>query len=838
MLWPSRIYYTEAIGFFPDISILDPTLRGGNPRRGSNNDLIVYSGGFSTVFPVEVLSNTYALRCWIADIGDAETRYKEISDYLKQCRLPYFVDFAYVPEGILVNGIKYPITRMEWAEGETLCDFIEQNLRDDQCLKTAAAEFQKMVETLHTHRISHGDLQDGNILLKRNGADVEIKLIDYDSLFVPALRGQPDNIVGLPEYQHPQRMAGGGSASEKVDYFSELVIYLSLLSLAEKPDLWSQFGDRTERGLLFTAGDFKNPDQADVFRELENLPPDVKQLALKLKEFCTKPSIDQLEPLEVVLPKISPAKVAHDQGLAYLHSNQYNEAIVEFEKAIALDPNHKDAYHSLSLAHFQMNNFGEAKRAAETALRIDPYYQPAIQLLDAIKLSITPSVTPTPPSTGQSGSTGTKPVSHSPPPAGTSGLGATTPTSQPSPPTGSPSPSPTNPASQASSSAGQSGPTSPTPTSQPPKSQRTSLNRWQLLTGALASVLVILIVVFAMLMRDKNGVPPNIQQLQNQLAELRNERILLRDKNQKLNTEIVSLKNGNQKLRVENQKLHNENVENRVQVRGRPSQPTGGTELNPQTGAKNSESQISTTRKQTTETGFAGQNRGLQNYFSTGNTGQDEESQSQIARAQNETVALRSQNQRLDDENEKLRSETRMLHNDNQMLRDANQRLQNKNAELQRDLDKLTRIDVGSDPIPNYDHLHPAPIQEISHDSRPRVRPAAMSKNNQGYIAFNRSEYDKAIALFQDAIMNDSNATVVYYNLGCTYLEIEEYTNAVDYFRQAVALDSNFKEARYNLAVAYLRWDDYRQEAVKAAQAALDIDENYPLARELLEAVK
>ncbi len=831
MLWPSRIDYTQAIGFFPDISILDPTLRGGNPRRGSNNYLIVYSGGFSTVFPVEVLSNTYALRCWIADIGDAETRYKEISDYLKQCSLPYFVDFAYVPEGILVNGIKYPITRMEWAEGETLCDFIKQNLQDDQCLKTAAAEFQKMVETLHTHRISHGDLQDGNILLKRNGADVEIKLIDYDSLFVPALRGQPDNIVGLPEYQHAQRMAGGGSASEKVDYFSELVIYLSLLSLAEKPDLWSRFGDRTERGLLFTAGDFKNPDQADVFRELENLPPDVKQLALKLKEFCTKPSIDQLEPLEVVLPKISPAKVAHDQGLAYLHGNQYNEAIVEFEKAIVLDPNYKEAYHGLGLAHFQMNNFGEAKRAAETALRIDPYYQPAIQLLDAIKLSITPSVTPTPPSTGQSGSTGTKPVSHSPPPAGTSGLGATNPTSQPSPPTGAPGSTPTNPASQVSSSTGQSGPTTTKSASQAPKSQRAPLNRWQLLTGALASILVVWIVVFAIQRGDKGEVLLGMQELQNQLAELRNERILLRDANQKLKTEIVSLKNSNQKLRNENQKLHNKNAENLLQ-----SQPTGGTELNLQTGAKSSENRISITQEQANGTGFAGPNPNLQNYLSIGSTEQDEEIQSQIARAQDETVALRSQNERLQDENKKLRSETLMLQNDNRVLRDNNQRLRNEKTALQRRLDKLTESDVEA-PIPNYDHLRAAPLQEISHDSRPRVRPAAMSKNNQGYIAFNRSEYDKAIALFQDGIMNDSNAAVVYYNLGCTYLEMKEYTNAVDYFRKAVALDPNFKETRYNLALAYLRWG-YSREAVKAAHAALDIDENYLLARQLLEAVE
>ena len=283
-----------------------------------------------------------------------------------------------------MNGDKYPITRMEWVEGDTLCDFLKQNLHDTHCLKTAAAEFQKMVDTLHAHQISHGDLQDGNILLQRTGVDVEIKLIDYDSVFVPALRGHPDTIVGLPEYQHPERMTGTGAANEKVDYFSELVIYLSLVALAELPTLWNNFGNRTERALLFTFEDFKNPDQSDVFRELENLSSDVKHLASKLKEFC-KLSVDQLEPLEAVLPKTSPAQAVYNQGLAHLRSNQFNAAVVEFKNAIGLDPNFKEAHHGLSLVYLKMNDLGAAEKSSQTALRIDAKYQPALQLLDVIR---------------------------------------------------------------------------------------------------------------------------------------------------------------------------------------------------------------------------------------------------------------------------------------------------------------------------------------------------------------------------------------------------------------------------------------------------------------------
>ena len=796
MPWPSRSDYTQAIRDYPHISILDPTLRGRSPRRGDNNDLISYSGGFSTVFPVGPLSNTYALRCWIADIGDVETRYRAISDYLIQCRLPYFVDFAYVPEGILVGTDRYPITRMEWAEGETLCDFIEQNLHDAWCLKTAAVEFQKMVETLHNHQISHGDLQDGNILLKRNGTDIEIKLIDYDSLFVPALRGQPDNIVGLPEYQHPQRVAGGGQANEKVDYFSEVVIYLSLLGLAEKPDLWSQFGDRTEKGLLFMSEDFENSDQSDGFQELENLSPHVKQLALKLKEFCAKPSIDQLDPLEAVLPQTSPAQAAYNQGLTYLHNNRYNEAMVEFDKAIGLDPNYTEAYQGLGLAHFQVGNFSEAKMAVEAALRIDPHYQPAIQLLDAIKSSITPSVTPAPPPTGTSGQTSTNPTSQSSPPVGASRPGNTT------------------------------------PVSQVLRSQlilqNIVLNRWRYIAGTLACALVAWIIVFAMQISEEGEIGSEIETLRNQLAKSRGE-------NQKLRTEIVSLRNRNRNLQSENQKLRNRNIGNSFQDQRPQSQLVeGGVSPNPGNDEEDTNNQIPITHEQTNEADFLDQNQGLQNQPPKSNTEQDKsvivpnekvEYPNQSQGLPDGMVEDSSQNQMLQSENEKFRSE-------NQMLRSENEQLRSENTELRGQLHKPPPV-LSS----GGDQLHAAPLQEIFHDNRPRVRPTTISKNNQGYIAFNRSQHTKAIELFEDAIKSDPQSAVAYYNLGSTYIVIKEYTEAVNYLRESVTLDPKFKEAHYNLALAYLRWG-YRQEGKKAAQAALNIDKNYQLAHEFLEVIK
>ena len=112
-----------------------------------------------------------------------------------------------------------------------------------------------------------------------------------------------------------------------------------------------------------------------------------------------------------------------------------------------------------------------------------------------------------------------------------------------------------------------------------------------------------------------------------------------------------------------------------------------------------------------------------------------------------------------------------------------------------------------------------------------------MSKNNQGYIAFNRSQHNTAIELFQDAIKNDLKSAIVHYNLGCTYLAITEYAKAIICLDQAVALDPKFKEAHYNLALAFLR-QGHRQAAINVARKALNIDNNYLLARQLLDAIE
>ena len=174
-----------------------------------------------------------------------------------------------------------------------------------------------MVRDLHSKNIAHGDLQDGNIIVCKNTHAFDLRLVDYDSLYTPTLQGwqNPDDLMGVPDYQHPKRHK---KANEKSDYFSEFVIYLSLLAYAEKPGLWKK---GQEKRLLFTEKDFQNPASSPTFQLLQTLSPKIKHLANELRKFCAINDTNQLVPLEQILTGTSgSATTSHPSTTASLDS--------------------------------------------------------------------------------------------------------------------------------------------------------------------------------------------------------------------------------------------------------------------------------------------------------------------------------------------------------------------------------------------------------------------------------------------------------------------------------------------------------------------------------------
>ena len=190
-------------------------LMGGYVEKSA--DIIVrYVGGFCIVFPFYLKTGKKcAVRCWIANVSDVRERSRLVAEELKRIQLPYFVNFEYIPNCIATNAGVQPIILMDWVEAQNIKEYVGTHLHDKDVLRKLAENFMQMVKCLHRYHISHGDLQHGNILIQEDGS---IVLVDYDSMYVPALAGYADEIKGLAGYQHPARWQNT-MLSEKADYF-------------------------------------------------------------------------------------------------------------------------------------------------------------------------------------------------------------------------------------------------------------------------------------------------------------------------------------------------------------------------------------------------------------------------------------------------------------------------------------------------------------------------------------------------------------------------------------------------------------------------------------------
>lgn len=296
MKYPLRGDYEIAVKYL-DKLVLDPILKTGKAvtQVQNPNFLFSLSGGKAIVYQIQTNPKKYALKCWVEDLGNLKNRYQAIDNYLTTVKLPYFVDFAYQEKGIIVNGQKYPIVRMEWVEGVSFKEFIANNINNPVYIRNFADKFLEMMTILHQKNISHGDLQHGNIKVRSNG---DICLIDYDSLYVPQLSNEKDVIKGLTGYQHPKRKYLD-KLSSKSDYFSELIIYLSLLVIAENPHYWQKI--EQEERLIFSEKDLINPSSSSTFKELKKLSPEIIYFTEQLEKCCQTSDIEYLQPLEIVV---------------------------------------------------------------------------------------------------------------------------------------------------------------------------------------------------------------------------------------------------------------------------------------------------------------------------------------------------------------------------------------------------------------------------------------------------------------------------------------------------------------------------------------------------------
>lgn len=250
-----------------------------------------FSGGRAVVFPVLMGTRKYALKCWIQSLGSLEERYQAVSELIQRSKPPYLIESVYRENELLFNGTRYPVLQMQWCDSRTLKDWITLYINDSSRLRSLADRFLEIVCDMHTINMSHGDLQHENILISD---DSLITLVDYDSIYLDGLDHLSDEVKGLPGFQHRSRTSQL-NANPKSDYLSEYVIYITLVALSKKPELWKQVKDHNR--LLFSQEDLLNPSSSNLFRELRGIDG-ISALIDSFESQCLCSDLNHIKPIE------------------------------------------------------------------------------------------------------------------------------------------------------------------------------------------------------------------------------------------------------------------------------------------------------------------------------------------------------------------------------------------------------------------------------------------------------------------------------------------------------------------------------------------------------------
>ena len=231
------------------------------------------SGAFAVVFKMkdEQTGKCYALKCFTEEQEGRAEAYRQIADELEFVDSSYITSVKYLDKEIFVDSSceedEFPVLLMDWIDGETMETYIAENYQDNYAMAMLCYRFCKMAAWLRSQPFAHGDIKPDNIMVRPDG---NLTLVDYDGMFVPAMKGQKSPTIGTKDFSHPLRTVD--DFDETIDDFALASIALSLKVIALKPSLLDEYGAADR--LLFSAEDYRDLSKSKVLAALQELMND------------------------------------------------------------------------------------------------------------------------------------------------------------------------------------------------------------------------------------------------------------------------------------------------------------------------------------------------------------------------------------------------------------------------------------------------------------------------------------------------------------------------------------------------------------------------------------
>lgn len=256
----------EAHDNLDKLSHLVPVLdKYGEPYRSS--------GAFAVVFKMkdEQTGKCYALKCFTEEQEGRAEAYRKIAEELEFVDSPYITSVKYLEKELFVDSNceneEFPVLLMDWIEGETMETYVAANYTDTHAMAMLCYRFCKMAAWLRSQSFAHGDIKPDNIMVRPDGT---LTLVDYDGMFVPAMKGQKSPTIGTKDFSHPLRTID--DFDETIDDFALASIALSLKAISLSPSLLKSYG-ASDR-LLFSAADYLDLSNSKTFTALQGLLAD------------------------------------------------------------------------------------------------------------------------------------------------------------------------------------------------------------------------------------------------------------------------------------------------------------------------------------------------------------------------------------------------------------------------------------------------------------------------------------------------------------------------------------------------------------------------------------
>ena len=246
------------------------------PVLDEDDNPVMSSGNFAVVFKMEDRQSgkLYAVKCFLRDQKGRNESYKLITSELENVSSSFLIPIQYIEKELFVdteqdNDTEFPVLLMDWVEGITMDKYIRNNIYDSYKLFSITYQFCRMGSWLLSQEFAHGDLKPDNIIVREDG---QLVMVDYDGMFVPAMRGQKARELGCVDYRHPFRTEDVFDGS--IDDFSIASIALSLKAISLKPELLNDFG--ADDRLLLSAKDYQNIGESECLRAIQSLSNDTE----------------------------------------------------------------------------------------------------------------------------------------------------------------------------------------------------------------------------------------------------------------------------------------------------------------------------------------------------------------------------------------------------------------------------------------------------------------------------------------------------------------------------------------------------------------------------------